>query len=331
MSWNLEFLIGETKATVMADPESSVLDQALAQGVDISFACKRGDCGQCVGTLIAGEVAPIEPARPCIRDREVFLCNAAARSDAVLRLPHFPETRHLRVQRSPGKIHALNRLSADVIEMVLRLPPNTDFNFLPGQYIRVTNKSGVTRSYSLAAPPAADKLLRLHVRCMAGGAFSEYLRSSAAVGQLLHLQGPMGHFFLRDGLLAAQTICLATGTGIAPIHALLAGLDDAQRQRCGEIHVYWGNRHVRDAYLMDGLSALERGLGAKIHAVFSKEADAAQDARHVQDAMGRHHSVLHDAQVFACGNPAMIDAARQRCLALGLPLQRFISDPFTTS
>lgn len=325
----VELLEGDRQHRFDAVPDRSLLDQALESGKPISFSCRRGDCGQCVGLLEAGRVAALQAALPCLVDGSVYLCNATALTDLRIRLPYCEELAQVRSMRSPAKVHQLNRLGEDVVELVLRLPPAADFRFLPGQFIRLSNRERVTRSYSLAAPGDASKLLRLHVRRVDGGAFSEYLFTRAAPGDLLHIEGPMGHFFLRNTPAAACTLFLATGTGIAPIYAMLSGLDAAARARLGRVDLYWGNRHAADEYLADALSSLSSRLGIGYWPLRSREASSG--ACHVQDLMIEHHPDLRDAEVFACGNVAMISAARSRSLERGLAADRFHSDPFTDS
>jgi CDP-4-dehydro-6-deoxyglucose reductase, E3 len=329
----IEFLMGESVATAHVETQQSILEQALSQGMAISYACKRGDCGQCVGSLLTGTVEPFDFNKPCMRDREVYLCNARAISDLVVRLPYSPETAHVKVLRSPCKIHELKYLSDDVLEVSLRLPPTVEFAYVPGQYIRLTNKERNTRSYSLAEDPSSSKLLRIHVRRVEQGAFSRYLFSVAQVGDLLHLEGPLGRFVFPENRSVSKTIFLATGTGIAPIYAILSSLTAEQRERCGELHLYWGNRFQKDAYFHPQLVVLAHRLDLQYFAVFSREEGGQPfvDTHHIQDLMAKRCSNLQDAQAFASGNAAMVDEARKLCLSLGLQPERFLADPFTSS
>jgi CDP-4-dehydro-6-deoxyglucose reductase, E3 len=329
----VQFISGGKVCSVSAQGKTSLLDHALAAGVAVSYSCRRGDCGQCVATLLAGELEPIDAARPLVGDGGIFLCNALARNDVVVELPHLPELEGIRVLRSPCKIHELGRMSQDVLQVTLRLPPSVRFEYRAGQYIRLAKPDRLTRSYSLSEPPTTDKLLRIHVRRIDGGAFSRYLFESAKVGDLLHLEGPLGRFILRDGISVRKTVFLATGTGIAPIHALLASLGQRQTPGCGELFLYWGNRLQADAYFQAPLEELARSAGVSYFELYSRPpgSEPGPTARHVQDLMASHHPDLTEAQVFASGNPAMIEGARARSALLGLPGERFFCDPFTAS
>ncbi len=328
----LHFHRGSSAVSVSARSGSTLLDQALSAGLPVEYSCQRGDCGQCVAQLEAGRVVPKDAGKPCLIGANVYLCNALPEADVVVRWPDLPETAHVRSLRSPCKIDGLARLSPDVLELSLRLPPTAQFGYVPGQFLRLTNREGTVRSYSLAAAPADRRHLKIQVARVKGGAFSDYLFCRAKIDDLLHLAGPMGRFVLRRGGKRRKTIFVATGTGIAPIHAMLSALTESQRQECGELFLYWGNRRRSDAYCQDRLVQLMHTLELRYSPVFSREGDGgASQANYVQDVLAAEHAELDGSRVYASGNPAMIEAVRGLSLRLGLPANDFFADPFTAS
>lgn len=309
----------------------SVLDQALTRGVPASYSCKRGDCGQCAATLIAGKLDCVDASRPLTAGEEVLLCNARVEGDVSLRIPHFPELASIQVKRAPCKVHALTQLARDVMEVTLRLPPTTVFRSLPGQFIRIWSQRHVARSYSLSSAPGSSGLLRIHLRHVEGGQFSQYWFSEAKAGDLLQLEGPHGRFFLREGQQSRVTLFLATGTGIAPINAILEGMNKETLQRLGTVVLYWGNRYRQDEYWADHLTELCLARGIRYQPIYSREPVASEVARYVQDAVAREYPSLEDAAAFACGSSQMIAAAKDRLVRLRLRAENFIADAFTAS
>lgn len=326
------FVLGDKSWSVDADQNVSLLDRALSGGVPIAYSCRKGDCGQCTGTLLHGQLQAVDSAT-AVQGPEALLCRVTACENVTVALPYAPELEGIEVRRSPCKIQQLRALSSGVLEVTLRLPPHPGMRYLPGQFIRLTNKQGLTRSYSLAQGPAADGMLRIQVQRVENGGFSAYLFEQAQANDLLHLEGPFGRFFVRDSASVDKTIFLATGTGIAPIYAIVSSLGEAQSKRCGELHLYWGNQGPDNAYLSEALRALAASRGLKYFEVYSR-APAAQsggEMRYVQHLMAEHHADLSAAQVFASGNVGMVEQSRQMSLARGLPLSQFHSDPFTAS
>lgn len=321
---------GNNAYTVAMSSAEPVLNQAIAQGVPVPNSCRRGDCGLCAVSLSSGHLAANDPARPWRRQDDYLLCNCipVEGQNATVELPWFPELEGISTKRSPTKINELRMLSADVLEVVLRLPPANRLLFLPGQHVRLTNAQQVTRSYSLAAPPAADGLLRIQVRKVEGGAFSDYLFQKARPNDLLQLEGPFGHFFLRDQNRDRRHIFLATGTGIAPVAAMLQSLAmNAAQRPAAPIELYWGNRTRADAYLHEAMLELRRELDFEYRALCSRELPTPEAPRHVQSLL----TEPQEAVIYAVGSPAMVEAARQRCMSMGVDRARFIADPFTAS
>jgi CDP-4-dehydro-6-deoxyglucose reductase len=315
-----------------SNPRASLLDQMLSNLVPVNYSCKRGDCGQCEVRLVEGQVAPVSGKQVFLHGGGILSCSAFPRTNLSIEVPYDPELEGISILRSPAKINELNRLSEDVIEVVFRLPPNQEIVFLPGQYIRVTNGEGAVRSYSLAAGASSDRTLRVHIRKVVGGQFSRWLFERAAVNDLLFIEGPQGRFFLRENIKSDKSIFLATGTGIAPIWAILSAASEEQLHGLGEVYVYWGNREHSGAYLAQELEQLASEKGYYFRAVFSSVDNGGTDEkRYVQHQMLADHPDLSRAQVFACGSAAMIEGARDVAISAGLPGELFHSDPFTAS
>jgi CDP-4-dehydro-6-deoxyglucose reductase len=228
----------------------------------------------------------------------------------------------------PCRIQQLERVADDVVRVWLRLPPGQTLGHRAGQYVDLIGPGGVRRSYSVANAPTPDGLLEFHIRAVDGGQFSAYWFGSARVNDLLRLRGPVGTFVLRD-VAGLDLICLATGTGIAPIKAQLEELADRPTDaQPRSIAVYWGARLPSDFYWTPNTWP----AAARFVPVLSR-ADASWDGArgHVQqvalrDAVDVTHTVVH-----ACGSDAMVRSARAACAQAGLMPQRFHADPFVSS
>ena len=225
----------------------------------------------------------------------------------------------------------MERLAPDVMAIHLKLPGRERLQFLAGQYVDILLKDGRKRSFSLANAPHDDAFLQLHVRHVAGGLFTDQVFSSMKERDILRVNGPHGTFYLREDS-PKPMILLAGGTGFAPIKAIV---EHAIAENCVRpMHIYWGARARVDLYQ----NALPEQWAAQ-HANISYLpvlSEPAADDRWTGRSGLVHQAVIADFadlsghQVYACGAPAMIDAARRDFATLrGLPEEEFFADAFT--
>jgi len=315
-----------------AEVSETMLDAALRSGIVLEHSCKTGRCGSCKVQLLTGSTTPIiDEIGIDQAEREagwILSCARGAASDVQLDVEDLGDIRIHLTRTLPCRIQSLERVSTNVLRVILRLPPNQRLDYHPGQYIDVIGKVGLRRSYSVANAPAADKLIELHIRQVSEGAMSRYWFEEAKTNDLLRLNGPLGTFFLRD-VAGLDLIFLATGTGMAPIKAILEGMAAGPKERLPRsISVYWGGRVPQDHYW----NPLETSLTLKYFQMLSRADASWPGARgHVQQAVLSSGLDLAQAVVYACGSSVMIDSARAQLVAAGLSARRFHSDAFVSS
>jgi ferredoxin-NADP reductase len=106
--------------------------------------------------------------------------------------------------------------------VLLRLEVADRVEHLPGQHyvIRLTAEDGYTasRSYSIASAPT-DPLVELFVQRLPEGEVSGFLADEVRVGDELEVRGPIGGWFVWDGLRPA--VGIGGGSGVVPLVAML--------------------------------------------------------------------------------------------------------------
>jgi CDP-4-dehydro-6-deoxyglucose reductase, E3 len=308
----------------------SLLDAALRAHVTLAYSCRTGRCSTCKGKVKRGDTTVLHDELGLTPDERadgwVLTCVRAATSDVEIEVEDLGNA-HLADPRTlPCRIHALAKVSHDVLKVTLRLPPNSRFTFQPGQYIDVIGPGGVRRAYSIANAPAPNEHLELHIRQVEGGVMSRYWFEQAKPNDLLRLHGPLGTFFLRD-VAGLDLVFLATGTGIAPVKALLEQVAQ-QAEKPASLAVYWGNRVEGDHYWDVNLPQ----AGQRYVPVLSRAGSGWAGARgHVQDVMLQTPYRWEQTRVYACGYDAMIHSAREQLVAAGLAEHHFHSDAFVCS
>jgi CDP-4-dehydro-6-deoxyglucose reductase, E3 len=314
-----------------ARADESLLDAALRQGVVLDYSCRTGRCSSCKGRIRSGETTAAHDELGLTAEDKargfILTCVRQARGPLELEIDDLGDVVLPEAKTLPCRIQSIERLAHDVVRVILRLPPTSALEFLPGQYVDMIGAEGLRRSYSIANAPRADKQIELHIREVPDGAMSRYWFQQAKANDLLRLRGPLGTFFLR-GQASKDLVLLATGTGIAPVKAILEGLSglpaDAQPR---SLTVYWGGRHREDLYWQP-----PEQPGLRFVPVLSRADDGWAGKRgHVQDVMLRDHAYLANTLVYACGSDAMIHSAQAQLHAAGLPDRQFHSDAFVCS
>ncbi|WP_211463371.1 anthranilate 1,2-dioxygenase ferredoxin subunit AndAb [Collimonas silvisoli] len=237
-------------------------------------------------------------------------------------------THEAAIQHRNMQVEAVERAAPDVAVIRLRSNGAAPLEYIAGQYVDVLLAEGQRRSYSMATPAGAD-VLELHVRHLPGGLFSDRVFASLQAGEQLQIEGPCGSFYLRDG--SQPVILLASGTGFAPIKALVeeAIRSGSTRSMC----LYWGGRKESDLY-RDALcrSWAETLPWFRYIPVLSEpEAAGHWPGRKgfVHLAVMQDYPDLSQHQVYACGAPVVVEAARRDFgAACGLPAAHFFADAF---
>lgn len=229
-----------------------MLESARSQGIALEHSCRTGRCGICKARVTEGATSAIKPEESLTEQEKsegvILTCCRSATSDLQLNIEDLGELGQLQVRTLPCRISDIHHLSSDVIEVVLRTPPNSRFDYLAGQYVDMTGKDGLRRSYSIANAPREDGKVTLQIRKVENGQMSHYWFNEAKSNDLLRLEGPLGTFCLRK-TKASTLILLATGTGIAPLKAILEQLSASPHPNpYSQIHIYWGGRTERDLY-----------------------------------------------------------------------------------
>lgn len=332
MSYQLQILPVDLSCPLL--PGQTVLDAALADGLMLKHSCRTGTCGSCKGQVLSGDVdhgdSSLEVLSAAERAQGLALfCCATARSDLVIEAPEVTALRGIGIQQMGVRVASIDKVSSDVAVLRLMLAPGAGFDYFPGQYVQVLLKDGSRRSYSMATRSPRDNQLELHIRHMPGGVFSGHVFNALQPKAILRMEGPFGSFYLRDS--ERPMIFLASGTGFAPIQALLEQLRESDNRR--PVYLYWGGRRREDLYRHEQLLAWEAQLPWLRYTPVLSDPTPACDW---QGATGFvHRQVLSDFQslkgfeVYACGAPIVVDSARRDYVELRqLEAADFYADAF---
>jgi len=321
-----------------ASPDDYVLSAGLAAGWNLPYSCRVGMCRSCRARLVSGEVE-LGDYLPHVLTPEmraqnlILMCRAKARSDLVVEVQELS----LAAQKPkivPCRVKRIERPAPDIAIISLRLPQNENMRFAAGQYVDVLLPGEKRRAYSIASAPRPEGVIDIdiHVRRTPGGLFTDQVFSTLKERDLLKFEAPLGTFFLREES-DKPVVFLASGTGFAPIKSIIEHM--IARKVARPVSLYWGGRTRRDLYLHD----LAVGWASSIPNF--KFVPVLSEPLPEDGWTGRiglvHGAVMADIpdlsghQVYASGNPLMVDAARADFAKIcGLPDNEFFADAFVT-
>ena len=315
-----------------AEHGDTILESALSLGLILDYSCRTGRCGACKARVISGSTS-IQKEEEALSDLElrdgyILTCCRSALNDTSLDIEDLSELAKVDIKTLPCRINSISKVTKDVVSVTLRTPPGNKLEFVSGQYIDVIGPSGIRRSYSLANSSRRDGLLELLIRKVPDGVMSQYWFDEAKPNDLLRLEGPLGTFYLRDKP-EKRIVFLATGTGIAPIKAILETMQkNAKLYQHRYIYLYWGCRAEADIYWTPKTDELPITF---IPVLSRPGANWNGKIGYIQDAFLDDFPELGDSVVYACGSESMISSSKPRLTAAGLPSQNFFSDAFVSS
>ena len=335
--------------TFSVEPNETVLEAALRQGIGLPYGCKNGACGTCRGKLVEGTLRHrLHSSSALSADDEAkgfaLFCSSYPQTDVVIEQRELTGFGDIPIRKMPVRIAKIDRPTQDVAIIYLQLPASERLQFRAGQYLDFILKDGARRQYSIANPPHSDELIQLHVRHTPGGVFTDRLFGTleppVKERDVLRIEAPLGTFFLREDS-AKPIVLLAGGTGFAPIKAIAEHIFhqrinvDEDDRPARALHLYWGQRARRDLYMNELAEQWAHGqLNFRYVPVLSEpQPEDGWEGRtgFVHLAVMQDLPDLSAFQVYACGAPIMVDAARRDFVRqCGLPEDEFFADAFTT-
>lgn len=203
--------------------------------------------------------------------------------------------------------------------------PAPEYPYIPGQYASVETPwwPKEWRYYSPANAPRSDSTLTFHVRAVTGGRVSSALVEHAQPGHLLRLGPPEGDMTL-NAESRRDLLCVAGGTGLAPIKALIEQIAADHTER--RVDLFVGARTGQELYGLDDMLRMsQRYHWLNVRAAVSHERIPGTEGN-LPDVIAQFGPWLrHD--VFLSGPPGMIRAATAVLLGRGVAPSRIHHDP----
>jgi ferredoxin-NADP reductase len=205
--------------------------------------------------------------------------------------------------------------------------PDWTAAFVPGQFLSLTRTFGedeITRAYSIASPPGGQRFA-LCANLVEDGRFSPLLFSLEPGGEI-DFKGPYGAFILRRPV--SDSLCVATGTGIAPFRSILhAKLREHADRR---FTLIFGVRHEYGLLYHEEFLALARACSNfDYQPTLTRPPDrwtgrTGRVQQHTLALLGERR----DMDVYICGLREMVDDLRAKLKETGFDRKRIVYEKY---
>lgn len=221
---------------------------------------------------------------------------------------------------------------------VLRIQPDEPYPYKAGQYLtlEIPSHRRVWRQMSIASAPRADNSFDIHVRAIGGLGVSAALVRSTKVGDRLRLGPPRGNdLVVEPGTVSSGLLCIASGTGAAPINAVVESVL-SWREPPTQLDVFVGGRTREDIYPVETLNRMIQDRGqfgrARAHGVVSDDPSFGGYRGRVEAVV----PVLRDwaslgVDVLVAGPNSMIEATVTNLTVNRVPLDKIHFDQYEMS
>ncbi len=302
----------------------TVLTALEKAGYALQNNCRAGACGECKVKVLSGQfdqgmVLDMALSQDERRHGYGLMCMAKPISDEVViewgtedaRPKLFPPRENVTcvvIDKRP--------IAARVVELRLR-PVGQPIRYWPGQYVTLGNAQGniPARAYSIANAPRPDGEIVLQVARADDAWTSAWVHDQLNAGDVVRISGAYGTF-IGDPSVDTPVLCLAAGTGLAPILALTeAALRRGYRR---QVTLIISARTLDDVYSL-GLLAWWRTKHRNFDYKITLTRQDHPDHQHgrIDSVLPKLFPSLSKHTIFAAGSPGFVTCAITSAKAQG--------------
>nr|MDT0660540.1 2Fe-2S iron-sulfur cluster-binding protein [Micromonospora sp. DSM 115978] len=228
----------------------------------------------------------------------------------------------------PLRAAAVDRICADAVAVTFDVPDHLAdrYTHRAGQHVTLRVRTGGVeerRQYSICSPVGGP--LRIGVRRMAGGLFSDRILHRLRPGDVVEAGVPQGRFTLAERTLGGHHGFIAAGSGITPVLSIISTL--LAGGTAGRASVIFGNRGAATVMFADELADLKDRYPDRLHLVhvLSRETGTTDllsgrlDSRRIGSLLDRVVDAGGVDHWWLCGPHGVVEDAADVLAARGVP------------
>lgn len=326
----MELVVHPLDRVLQVAAGANLLETLRAHEVPISYSCMAGRCGTCRCKVVSGqlfETGRVAKITNPGEDDYILACTTVLTENCEIEIPEPDEVVTHPARIIKATVTAIESATHDI--RILRLKPAKPLSFSPGQYANLQFTPEHIRPYSMASL-CTDEELVFHIRRVPDGRVSSYVFDELKPGDSVRVSGPLGTAYLRNQHQGPM-LCVAGGTGLAPILSIVRGAIDAGMDN--PIYLYFGVRSPDDIYGLDELKLLQSSnTNLKLQVVVTTdEHDSGLRTGLVTEAIAQDLADFSGWRAYVCGAPPMVEATAALIKQRGIEPHHVYADAFYAS
>lgn len=199
-------------------------------------------------------------------------------------------------------------------------PPQIEFK--AGQFIILNvpqNGKVVKRAYSIASPPHESFAIELCIQHVEGGIASAYFWKLKE-GETVSISGPHGNFLLKEPL-DYEPIFMATGTGVAPLRAMIKHLLHVNFTR--DVWLLFGTRYEHSLlYESEFRSLANLRHNFRYIPTISRPKEWKGEVGHIQQTFQKYVTDSSNKEIYLCGWLEVVKSVCKDLESFGVPREK---------
>lgn len=239
----------------------------------------------------------------------------------------------------PLRVKAVEPDTSEAVVVSFEVPPELRevFGFTQGQYLtlrRDIDGQDLRRSYSICAG-LDDGELRVGVRKVRDGVFSNWINAHLQPGDTVQVMAPQGRFFVPiEPASARHHVGIAGGSGITPILSIMKTV--LAREPRSRFTLIYGNRQLHSTMFKEEIEDLKNRYMTRLvlqHVFSDEHTDSplgfgVMNREKIGEFLGTLVPAASIDHVYICGPFQMNDEAEAALLAAGVPEERIHIERF---
>ncbi len=239
------------------------------------------------------------------------------------------------------KVKEIQHITLNAVTIFFDVPENlkNEFQFTAGQYITIKKEiegKELRRDYSICSSPKSGEI-RVGVKKVEGGSFSNYANTELQEGDILEVHTPNGRFTLKpDSSKSRNIAAFVAGSGITPVMSIMQAVLESEPN--SNFVLVYGNKSVSETMFNDEIlkliSKYENRL--KVYFIYSKEQVGDSLFGRIERSTvnfvikNKHKDVDFDA-FYLCGPEKMINSVSETLQETGVDKNNIHYELFTTA